>query len=81
MAKMRALLLLGPTGSGKSPLGDRLEARGLWSVRCAHFDFGANLRAEAADFGNIKAGDADPGEFTSAERAAILNSLATGALL
>ena len=39
-----ALLLLGPTGSGKTPLGDHLEAHGLRGRRCAHFDFGAQLR-------------------------------------
>jgi adenylate kinase family enzyme len=39
-----ALLLVGPTGSGKTPLGDLLEQRGLWGRRLLHFDFGANLR-------------------------------------
>lgn len=41
----RALLLLGPTGSGKSPLGDWLQAHGLGARNCHHFDFGANLRS------------------------------------
>jgi adenylate kinase family enzyme len=41
----RAVLLLGPTGSGKTPLGDLLTSRGLWHSTCLHFDFGANLRA------------------------------------
>jgi len=40
-----AVLLVGPTGSGKTPLGDALEARGLWGRPCAHFDFGRTLRA------------------------------------
>lgn len=40
----RAILLLGPTGSGKTPLGQLLEARGLPGIECVHFDFGANLR-------------------------------------
>jgi adenylate kinase len=40
----RAILLLGPTGSGKTPLGDLLERRGFWDRGCHHFDFGANLR-------------------------------------
>jgi adenylate kinase len=40
-----AILLVGPTGSGKTPLGERLEAHGLWGRRCVHFDFGERLRA------------------------------------
>jgi len=43
-----ALLLLGPTGAGKSPLGDFLQSHGLHERRCVHFDFGARLRAVAA---------------------------------
>ena len=39
-----AAVLLGPTGSGKTPLGDLAEQRGLWGASCLHFDFGANLR-------------------------------------
>jgi adenylate kinase len=39
-----ALLLLGPTGSGKTPLGDLMAERGLGQAQCLHFDFGANLR-------------------------------------
>ncbi len=39
-----AILILGPTGSGKSPLGDHLEANGLAGRNCAHFDFGSHLR-------------------------------------
>lgn len=41
----KAVLLLGPTGSGKTPLGNLLEARGLRNAACRHFDFGAQLRA------------------------------------
>lgn len=43
-APMPAILLLGPTGSGKTPLGERLEQRGLGETPCVHFDFGAQLR-------------------------------------
>ena len=43
-----ALLLLGPTGSGKTPLGCILEARGLHGVQCIHFDFGQTLREVVA---------------------------------
>jgi adenylate kinase family enzyme len=39
-----AILLLGPTGAGKTPLGQLLEQRGLPGRRCLHFDFGATLR-------------------------------------
>lgn len=50
--RLGALLLLGPTGSGKTPLGDCLERRGLWNRRCFHFDFGANLRRVADEGGH-----------------------------
>jgi adenylate kinase len=53
-----ALILLGPTGAGKSPLGDFLERRGLWNRRCFHFDFGANLRRVAIE-GGPGLGDSD----------------------
>jgi adenylate kinase len=43
-SKIDALLLLGPTGSGKTPLGNWLEAHGFHGRPCHHFDFGANLR-------------------------------------
>jgi adenylate kinase family enzyme len=39
-----AILLLGPTGSGKTPLGERIVAQGLWGRSWAHFDFGAQMR-------------------------------------
>lgn len=39
-----AIVLLGPTGSGKTPLGQLLEQRGWNGRRCVHFDFGENLR-------------------------------------
>ena len=44
----QAVLLIGPTGSGKTPLGNLLEQKGLWDRRCFHFDFGAQLRHIAA---------------------------------
>ncbi|MCU0229844.1 MAG: nucleoside monophosphate kinase [Acidobacteria bacterium] len=50
-----ALLLLGPTGSGKSPLGRALERRAGWP----HLDFGAELRRIAAGDGGR---GLDPGE-------------------
>jgi adenylate kinase family enzyme len=39
-----AILLLGPTGTGKTPLGNVLAFRGWRGQPCLHFDFGANLR-------------------------------------
>jgi adenylate kinase len=45
---LQTILLLGPTGAGKTPLGDWLERNSLWGKPCHHFDFGANLRAVAA---------------------------------
>jgi len=46
--RYQALLLVGPTGSGKTPLGRLLEHQGLGGRRCFHFDFGENLRQVAA---------------------------------
>jgi len=66
-----SLLLVGPTGSGKTPLGDELERRGFLGRRCVHFDFGANLRRLAAAL--------EPG-FTALELQSVRDSLATGAL-
>ena len=43
----RSILLLGPTGAGKSPLGDQIEKKGLRGNRCFHFDFGHELRGIA----------------------------------
>ena len=40
----KAVLLVGPTGCGKSPLGQLLERLGLKGMRCLHFDFGKRLR-------------------------------------
>ena len=68
-----SVLLAGPTGSGKTPLGDEMERRGLRGRRCLHFDFGANLRAAAA-------GKAGEYELTAAELKVIRASLASGAL-
>jgi len=46
----QGLVLLGPTGSGKTPLGCLMGQQGLWSRWCVHFDFGAQLRRIAVDF-------------------------------
>ncbi len=39
-----SILLLGPTGVGKSPLGDAIAQQGLFGRRCHHLDFGSELR-------------------------------------
>ena len=68
-----AVLILGPTGSGKTPLGRELETRGLAGRRCRHFDFGAELRALA---------DRDPESvLTEGETAVVRRSLSEGTLL
>jgi adenylate kinase len=40
-----AVLLLGPTGVGKSPLGDAIAQNGLFGRQCYHLDFGSELRS------------------------------------
>jgi len=69
-----AILLLGPTGSGKTPLGKLLEADGLRGRRCAHFDFGAQLR-------RIDETGVGPEGFGEADVAFIRRALHEGALL
>jgi adenylate kinase len=71
--RREAVLLLGPTGSGKTPLGRILETRGL-GRRCFHIDFGERLRRAAVDPGSAPS-------LSSAERGIILRVLETGALL
>jgi len=69
-----AVLLLGPTGSGKTPLGDMCEDRGLWGRRCAHFDFGASLRTIAET--GFK-----PAYLTDKDMEVVFHVLKSGALL
>ncbi len=70
---LNAILLLGPTGSGKSPLGDQIASRGFHGSRCLHLDFGCELRSLAAGC------HAD--SFSSAERDFIIDVLERGILL
>jgi adenylate kinase family enzyme len=71
--KLEAILLLGPTGSGKTPLGEHLEQTSLWNRHCHHFDFGANLRAGVAGDG--------AGSFTTEEIRFLRQVLEEGVLL
>lgn len=68
------IVLIGPTGSGKTPLGEALEARGFRGKKCFHFDFGANLRRAAA--GELPAGTLNREEIGFVE-----DVLRSGALL
>jgi adenylate kinase family enzyme len=47
-----AILMLGPTGSGKSPLGDFLTSRGFLGKRAHHLDFGSELRSIVSGVGS-----------------------------
>lgn len=67
------MLLLGPTGSGKTPLGDFLQTQGFGGRRCVHFDFGAQLREAAASGGD--------GMFRHSQIETIRRVLDEGALL
>lgn len=69
-----AILLIGPTGSGKSPLGDLLEQEGLGGRRCLHFDFGGRLRTVADEPG-------PPAGFDQREHSFIREVLDKGLLL
>jgi len=68
-----AIVLIGPTGSGKTPLGELLAGRGLRGRLCVHFDFGAALR-------RIASGGAG-GDFDEADLQFVRNVLDRGALL
>jgi adenylate kinase family enzyme len=67
-----AVLLMGPTGSGKTPLGQLMESRGLWGFPCLHFDFGHELRNSVVSPGTFLSGD---------EREFVTHVLNAGALL
>ncbi len=60
MTRPDAILLVGPTGCGKTPLGERLQRRGLWGRPCRHFDFGERMRRLVA--GGEPRADLTPGE-------------------
>lgn len=70
----RGILLIGPTGAGKTPLGEALQATVIGGKRLYHFDFGEHLRGAARH----------PEQYLFSDEAdvgIIRNSLDTGALL
>ena len=69
-----ATLLIGPTGSGKTPLGELIAARGLPDGPYIHFDFGHQLRL-------IKSGDGAARALTRPDRQTVAEVLSTGRLL
>ena len=69
-----AVLLLGPTGAGKTPLGEALAEAGIGDRRCFHFDFGANLR-------RIAVGDYVPDTFGDGDLHIVREALTAGVLL
>jgi len=70
--KWNTVLLVGPTGSGKTPLGQLLGEKGLRGMRCLHFDFGEALRTSVTR----RTGHLTHSEFDVAQK-----SLETGTLL
>jgi adenylate kinase len=71
-AQYKAILLVGPTGCGKSPLGQLLETKGLKGRKCLHFDFGKVLRTVSDEY---------PGWLTLGETKIIRRMLSAGNLL
>jgi len=66
-----SILLLGPTGSGKTPLGGLWERQGIGGRPCFHFDFGAELRSAVVT----------PGCLDQAGLEIVRRALRSGALL
>jgi len=71
---VNGMLLIGPTGVGKTPFGNYLEERGLGGKRCFHFDFGHQLRSVAVY-------DGPAADYTAAEHEFIRKVLSEGVLL
>ncbi|MEW6108288.1 MAG: nucleoside monophosphate kinase [Nitrospirota bacterium] len=69
-----SVLLIGPTGSGKTPFGNYLERYGIRGKRCFHFDFGQELR-------NIALNDSLPEGFDHNDQFFIRDVLEKGLLL
>ncbi len=74
MFPVGAILLIGPTGVGKTPFGSCLERNGFRGRRCLHFDFGQELRSVAGQ-------EFPPEGFSSHEQTFIRDVLEKGLLL
>lgn len=72
--KINSLLLIGPTGTGKTPLGGCFEEHGIQGQVCFHFDFGNELRT-------IAGLEHPPEGFSREEHAFIKDVLYRGLLL
>ena len=70
---VNALLILGPTGSGKSPLGELISSRGFIGRRAHHLDFGSELRSISSGIGAAS--------YSRSEKDFILGVLERGLLL
>lgn len=57
-----ALILFGPTGAGKTPLGRLIESRGLHGKAWRHLDFGEELRRAAGGSDSTSAFNSDERE-------------------
>jgi adenylate kinase len=69
-----AILLLGPTGAGKTPLGELLERRGFRGAECLHFDFGQQMR-------DVVRRNRPDGRFSAADIGFLRGVLESGVLL
>ena len=84
-----AALLVGPTGAGKTPYGEHVEAHGFCGRRCVstcvHLDFGQQLRAAVSTdgSGSGSGGVAPPAHsrLSAAQLATVRRVLEEGALL
>lgn len=74
MTRNEGILLVGPTGAGKSPLGDLLAESGIGGKRCFHFDFGENLRG-------VSAGEKISKSFSQPDLQIVEDALTKGLLL
>jgi len=72
--RFTGILIIGATGSGKTPFGELCERKGVWGKSCIHFDFGSELRRITA-FREL------PKKITEKDMEVIFHVLETGKLL